>query len=72
MPKSILQEKVDSIEMNLVYLISTWIMIPFLITTLVMILIGSYVLDSIAFNITNPIVVLNEKVRDILVFRYQE
>ena len=46
------------------------IIVPFICITVVMMLIGSFILDMIALYITLPIVVLNEKIRDILVFRY--
>ena len=60
----------DKIFWNLVTFINVNIIVPFICITVVMMLIGSYILDMIALYITSPIVELNEKIRDILVFRY--
>ena len=52
LPKSIIQEKVDNIFWNLVTFINLNIIIPFCCITLVMMLIGSYILNRIAYDVT--------------------
>lgn len=72
LPKSIIQEKVDRIFWNLVNYVQVRIIVPFLCITIVMMLVGSYFLNMIAENITDPIINLKEEIGDIIEFRMEE
>ena len=72
LPKSIIQEKVDTIFWNLANFIQISIIIPFTVTTLIMMLFGGYFLNKIAQGVTSPIVELQEKIGDIIRFRNEE
>ena len=72
LPKSIIQEKVDTIFWNLANFIQISIIIPFTVTTLIMMLFGGYFLNKIAQGVTSPIVELQEKIGDIIKFRNEE
>lgn len=71
LPKGIIQEKVDRIQSSLFATINQ-IIITFCIITVVMMLIGSYFLNKVAYDVTSPIVELTEKILDIMRFRYEE